>query len=237
MINCPFSACSESSAREESLIHKEMNMSELAEALANLKDEAFLSLVRKELEAGTSPMEIIAKCRVGMDIVGERYKAGDFFLSELIVSGELFKEAMALIEPHLRAQAEGEKLVKIVLGTVKGDIHNIGKDIVAVLFKGAGFDVHDLGIDVPPRTFVDQLKQTGAQILALSGLMTPSFTSMKETIDEINEAGLRNKVRVIIGGGVVTEMVLRHTGADAFTTDGVEGVEICRRFVEEFSRT
>ncbi len=208
-------------------------MSELANALANLKDEEFLGLVRKELEAGTKPLKIIAKCREGMDLVGERYRAGDFFLSELIVSGELFKEAMSLIEPRLKTGEAGEKQTKIVLGTVKGDIHNIGKDIVAVLFKGAGFEVHDLGIDVPPGAFVEKLKETGAPILGLSGLMTPSFTAMRDTVDAITEAGLRDGVKIIIGGGVVTDMVQKHAGANAFTTDGTEGVEICRRFVEE----
>jgi len=208
-------------------------MSEMADALANLKDEVFLGLVKKELEVGTEPMEIITKCREGMDLVGKRYRAGDFFLSELIVSGELFKEAMNLIEPRLKSGGEEEKQTKIVLGTVKGDIHNIGKDIVAVLFKGAGFDVHDLGIDVPPGAFVAKLKETGAPILGLSGLMTPSFSAMRDTIEAITEAGLRDSVKIIIGGGVVTEIVQKHTGADAFTTDGTEGVEKCRRFVEE----
>ena len=212
-------------------------MSELANALANLKDEIFLGLVRKELEEGTEPMKVIAKCREGMEQVGERYRTGDFFLSELIISGELFKEAMSLIEPHMKTDDDGEELVKIVLGTVKGDIHNIGKDIVAVLFKGAGFDIHDVGIDVPPSAFVEKLKETNASILGLSGLLTPSFIAMKDTVDAVTAAGLRDRVKIIIGGGVVTELVLKHAGADAFTTDGIEGVAICRRFVEEMKQS
>ena len=167
-----------------------------------------------------------------MDIVGERYKAGDYFLSELIVSGEIFKDSMKLIEPYLKANSASSG-TGIVLGTVKGDIHNIGKDIIAVLLKGAGFEVHDLGIDVKPSDFIDKLKDTGAPILGMSGLLTPSFDAMKETVEILKEAGLRDKVKVVIGGGIITELVQRHTGADAFTDDGMEGVEICRRFAQE----
>lgn len=175
-------------------------------------------------------MSILGECRKGMDIVGENYKSGEYFLSELIVSGEIFKEAMKVIEPHLQTGREGEKLTKMVLGTVKGDIHNIGKDIVAILLKAAGFEVYDLGIDVAPSAFVDKLNETGAPILGMSGLLTPSFESMKETVQAIEEAGLRDKVKIIIGGGIVTELVKRHTGADAYTDDGLEGVEMCREF-------
>ena len=207
-------------------------MSEIPTALAELNEQEAARLVKERLDAGDDPVTILDDLRRGMDIVGERYKAGDYFLSELIVSGEIFKDSMKLVEPHLKADATASA-TRIVLGTVKGDIHNIGKDIVAVLLKGAGFEVYDLGIDVPPQAFVDKLKETGASILGMSGLLTPSFDSMKETIEAIKEAGLRDKVKVVIGGGVVTELVQRHTGADAFTDDGLEGVEICRRFAQE----
>ena len=206
-------------------------MSEIPTALAELNEQEAARLVKERLDAGDDPVTILDDLRRGMDIVGERYKAGDYFLSELIVSGEIFKDSMKLVEPHLKADATASA-TRIVLGTVKGDIHNIGKDIVGVLLKGAGFEIYDLGIDVPPQAFVDKLKETGASILGMSGLLTPSFDSMKETIEAIKEAGLRDKVKVVIGGGVVTELVQRHTGADAFTDDGLEGVEICRRFAQ-----
>jgi methylmalonyl-CoA mutase cobalamin-binding domain/chain len=208
-------------------------MSEIAEALANLEEDKVNELVKKRLDAGEDPMSILDECRQGMDIVGDRYKAGDYFLSELIVSGEIFKESMNLIEPRLKAGQGSGQATKVVLGTVKGDIHNIGKDIVAILLKGAGFEVYDLGIDVPPQAFVDKLKETGANILGMSGLLTPSFDSMKETVESVKEAGLRDKVKIVVGGGIVTEIVQRHTGVDAFTNDGLEGVEICRRFAKE----
>jgi len=212
---------------------KEENMSEIAEALANLEEDKVNELVKNRLDAGEDPMSLLDECRQGMDIVGDRYKAGEYFLSELIVSGEIFKESMNLIEPRMKAGQGSEQATKVVLGTVKGDIHNIGKDIVAILLKGAGFEVYDLGIDVPPQAFVDKLKETGAPILGMSGLLTPSFDSMKETVESVKEAGLRDKVKIVVGGGIVTEIVQRHTGVDAFTNDGLEGVEICRRFAKE----
>ena len=208
-------------------------MSQLADALANLNEDEVARLVQKEFDAGVDAMSILNECRKGMDIVGERYKSGEYFLSELIVSSEIFKEAIKVIEPQLQAGREGDKPTKIVLGTVKGDIHNIGKDIVAILLKAAGFEVYDLGIDVAPGAFVDKLKETEAPILGMSGLLTPSFESMKETVQAVEAAGLRDKVKIIIGGGIVTELVKRHTGADAFTGDGLEGVEICKKFVSE----
>jgi methylmalonyl-CoA mutase cobalamin-binding domain/chain len=209
-------------------------MSQLAVALVNLKEEEVAQLVQRALEDGTDAMEVLNQCREGMDMVGERYKSGDYFLSELIVSGEIFKDAMKLIEPKLKesVNAAGDP-VKMVLATVKGDIHNIGKDIVAVLLKASGFEVHDLGIDVAPKVIVDKLVETNASILGMSGLLTPSFESMKQTIEATEEAGIRDKIKIVIGGGVVTELVQKYTGADAFTDDGIAGVDICKKFAEE----
>lgn len=206
-----------------------MTNSELADALASLNEEEVGRLVRKRIDSGVDAMSVVRELREGMDIVGERHKKGEYFLSELIVSGEMFKESMKLIEPMLKA-GKGDRGTKLVLGTVKGDIHNIGKDIVAVLLRASGFEVYDLGIDVPPSAFVNKLIETKAPILGMSGLLTPSFESMKETVKAVEAAGLRDKVKVIIGGGVVTDLVKRHAGADAFTTDAIEGVEMCKQF-------
>ena len=208
-------------------------MSELADALANLDEDGVRKLVRDKIDSGVAPMTIVNECREGMDIVGERYKEGDYFLSELIISGEIFKETMAVIEPLLKTGKSAQPVSKMVLGTVKGDIHNIGKDIVATLLTAAGFEVYDLGINVAPNIFVEKLDETGARILGLSGLLTPSFESMKETVQAVEAAGLRDKVKIIIGGGIVTEQVGKYVGADAFTNDGLEGVEMCKRFSKE----
>ncbi len=208
-------------------------MAELAEAIADLNEDEAKRLVREKIDAGVEPLSIVDECREGMDIVGGRYKDKEYFLSELIVSGEIFKEAMAVVEPLLKGGKQAESLSKMVLGTVKGDIHNIGKDIVGTLLTAAGFEVYDLGIDIAPRIFVDKLVETGAPILGMSGLLTPSFESMKETVKAVEEAGLRDKVKIIVGGGIVTEQVGKYVGADAFTSDGPEGVEICKKFARE----
>ncbi len=208
-------------------------MSELADAIVELNEDEAKRLVREKIDAGVEPLSIVDECREGMDIVGERYKNKEYFLSELIVSGEIFKEAMAVVEPLLKGGKQAESLSKMVLGTVKGDIHNIGKDIVGTLLTAAGFEVYDLGIDIAPRIFVDKLVETGAPILGMSGLLTPSFESMKETVKAVEEAGLRDKVKIIVGGGIVTEQVGKYVGADAFTSDASEGVEMCKKFARE----
>lgn len=209
-----------------------MNNSSLAQALAELRDEEVASLVRSRVEDGNDPLSIVEELRGGMNTVGERFRAGTYFLSELILSGEIFKQSMTLVEPLLKADGNAKKPVKLVLGTAKGDIHDIGKDIVAVMLRAAGFEVHDVGIDAPPAAFVDKLRETGASVLGMSGLLTPTFPYMKETVDAVKEAGLRDNVKIIIGGGIVTEQVCQYVGADAWTTDAVEGVRICKAFEE-----
>ena len=206
-------------------------MSDLANAIADLKEDEVKKIVQDRIAAGTDPLSIVDECRKGMEIVGDRYKNKEYFLGELIMSGEIFKDAMSVIEPRLKAGQAGKPLAKMVLGTAKGDIHNIGKDIAATLLKAAGFEVYDVGIDVPPDVFVQKIKETGAPILGISGLLTPSFESMKQTVQALEAAGLRDRVKVIIGGGIVTELVRKYVGADAFTDDAPEGVEICRKFV------
>lgn len=206
-------------------------MSDLANAIADLKEEEVKKIVQDRIDTGANPMSIVDECRKGMEIVGERYKNKEYFLGELIMSGEIFKDAMSVVEPKLKAGQSGKPLAKLVLGTAKGDIHNIGKDIAGTLLKAAGFEVYDVGIDVPPDVFVQKVKETGAPILGISGLLTPSFESMKQTVQALEAEGLRNKVKVIIGGGIVTEVVRKYVGADAFTDDAPEGVEICKKFV------
>jgi len=205
-------------------------MSELADAIAELNEDEAKRRVREKIDTGVEPMSIVDECRQG---VGERYKSKDYFLSELIVSGEIFKEAMAVVEPLLKGGKQAEPLSKMVLGTVKGDIHNIGKDIVGTLLTAAGFEVYDLGIDIAPSVFTDKLVETGAPILGMSGLLTPSFESMKETVKAVEEAGLRDKVKIIVGGGIMTEQVGKYVGADACTNDASEGVEMCKKFARE----
>ncbi len=204
-------------------------MSELANAIADLKEDEVKKIVQDKIASGTNPMSIVDECRQGMEIVGKRYKDKEYFLGELIMSGEIFKEAMAVVEPKLKAGQSKKPVAKMVLGTAKGDIHSIGKDIVAMLLNAAGFEIYDVGVDAAPEVFINKLKETGAPILGISGLLTPSFESMKQTVQALEAAGLRKKVKVIIGGGIVTEVVRKYVGADAFTDDAPEGVELCKK--------
>jgi len=202
----------------------------LATMLAELKEDETLAEIRKALDGGTDPLALVEGLREGMSLVGRRFEEKEYFLSELIMSAEIFKEAIVLIEPHLKA-GEGATKGKVVIGTVKGDIHDIGKNIVATLLRCEGYDVYDVGVDVPPETFVDKLKETGAGLLGLSGLLTLAFDSMKETVDSLTEAGLRDEVKVIIGGGPVNEKVVEFTGADAYGVDAAQAVKLANEYL------
>ena len=206
-------------------------MSELAVAIAELREDEVNRIVRQRIEAGVDPLALVEECREGMRLVGERHRTGDYFLGELMMSGEIFKNAMGFIEPLLKADRPVRPLARMVLGTAKGDIHNIGKDIAAMLLRAAGFEVFDAGIDVPPEVFVQKVRETGSTILGISGLLTTSFESMKQTVQALETAGLRGTVKVIVGGGIVNQMVQKYVGADACTDDAPEGIEICKRFV------
>lgn len=204
---------------------------ELVRALADLEEEAALEMVRKRLEAGEDPLSIMEDARKAMEIVGQRFSDGEYFIPELVFSGEILKEITGLIKPRLAASAEQKRLGEVVLGTVAGDIHDIGKDIVGFMLDVNGFEVHDLGVDVPPQRFVEKLRETGSTILGLSGFLTLAFDSMKQTVQAVEEAGLRDRVKIMIGGGQVSEEVRAYTGADAFGKDAVEGVALAKRFV------
>lgn len=202
----------------------------IAAMLAELREEEVLEAVRTALDTGTDPLSLVEGLREGMSEVGRRFEAKEYFLSELIMSAEIFKESIALIEPRLQAGAGGDKGA-VVIGTVKGDIHDIGKNIVATLLRCEGYEVHDLGVDVPPQSFVGKIKETGAGLLALSGLLTLAFDSMKETVESLTEAGMREKVKVIIGGGPVNEKVVEYAGADAFGVDAAQAVKLAERYL------
>lgn len=211
-------------------------MSELVDAIANIKEDEVLRMVRHRLEVGEEPIALLEECRAGMGIVGERFEKGEYFLGELIMSGEIFKQAMSFIEPKLTGDVRSETIGQVIMGTVKGDIHSIGKDIVTGLLRMSGFEVLDLGVDVAPEAFVEKLLESGAPILGMSALITPSFESMKNTVTAIEKRDIRDRVKVIIGGGIVIEQVKRYVGADAFTRDGAEGVKICKEFIRKANK-
>jgi 5-methyltetrahydrofolate--homocysteine methyltransferase len=200
----------------------------IATLIAEVDEDGTLAAVRRALDGGTDPLVVVEALREGMSVVGERFEARDYFLPDLILSGDLFYQAIALIEPHLKG-AGGPSKGSVVIGTVQGDVHDIGKNIVATMLRCAGYDVHDLGVDVPPSAFVDKARETGANLVALSGLLTLAFDSMKSTVEAFAEAGLRDSVKLIIGGGPVNEKVLEYCGADAYGRDPSEAVRLAER--------
>jgi 5-methyltetrahydrofolate--homocysteine methyltransferase len=204
---------------------------ELTNLLADLKEKESLNNVQDRLKASEDPLKILGEAQRGMAIVGERFASGEYFIPDLIYSGEILRQISALVKPHLSGGSiQTKKLNKIVLGTVAGDIHDIGKDIVAFMLDINGFEVYDLGIDVPAEKFVAKVNETGASIVALSGFLTLAYDSMKNTIEAIKQAGLRDKVQVMIGGGQITEEVMKYTGADAFGKDAMVGVALAKKW-------
>ena len=208
-------------------------MSALTTAMADIEDEEVIQLVEKQLAEGKDPSHILGDLKKGMDIVGQRFSDNEYFLVELAMSAEIFQQALDILEPTLvSTQKEGES-AKVVIGTVAGDIHYIGKNLVVAFLKSNGFDVYDLGEDVPPDKFVEKLKETGAKVLALSGLISITHDVMKQTIEALVEVGMRNNVKVMIGGGGIDQRVVDYTGADAFGKDAMSSVDIARNFIEE----
>ncbi|MCL5951566.1 MAG: cobalamin-dependent protein [Chloroflexi bacterium] len=191
-----------------------------------------LNLVKEQLDHGVDPLAILASCREGMAAVGRRCEAGEYFVSELIMAGELLKEASRLLNPHIKTDGDRGR-GKVVIGTVKGDIHDIGKDIVVNLLNATGYEVIDLGVDVPVDRFVEAVRVSGTAVVGLSCLLTVSFDAMRATVDELKNAGLRSKVKVMIGGGPIAEQVRQHVGADAFGADAQAAVSCCNRWMQE----
>jgi methylmalonyl-CoA mutase cobalamin-binding domain/chain len=211
-----------------------MNMAkELVELVSNLKEEEALKFVRKKLEEGGDPLEIMADTREGLKIVGDRFSCGNYFIPELVFSGEIVKQVTKVVEPYLKG-GKGEqrnRKGKVIIGTVKGDIHDIGKNMVVFMLDASGYEVLDIGIDVPPEKFVQVIKETGSKVVGLSGFLTLAFDSMKETIEAFKKAGLRDKVKVMIGGGQIDEQIKTHTGADAFGLDAMAAVKLADQWI------
>ncbi len=204
-------------------------MDEVAQALRDLNEKKVYELVEERINRGVAAVEIVKACNEGMIAVGEKFSTGDYFISQLIFSAEILKQVMKRLEPLLQGTAGGPSAGKVVIGTVKGDIHDIGKNLVATLLRGAGFEVVDLGVDVPAERFIAALKETGAKILGLSDLLNFTYPEMKHVVERVFEAGLGDKVKIIIGGAPCNEQVRQFTGADYYAVDAVAGVSMCRQ--------
>ena len=203
---------------------------DLVKTLADLKEQEIIKIVEDRLNAKEDPLTILEDARKGMEIVGKRFATGEYFIPDLVYSGEILKSVSELVKPKLSKGQEAKKLGRIVFGTVAGDIHDIGKDIVVFMLDVNGFEVYDLGVDVPAQKFVEKIKESEAPIVGLSGFLTLAFDSMKQTMEAIRGAGLRDKVKVMIGGGQVTEEVRKYTGADAYGKDAMAGVSLAKKW-------
>lgn len=204
---------------------------DLTNSLADLKEDEVIAIVRERLDKNDDPLKILNEAGNGMEIVGKRFADSKYFIPDLVYSGEILKKINELVKPKLTGGGEVKKGGKVIVGTVAGDIHDIGKDIVVFMLDVSGFEVNDLGIDVPVQKFVDAIKETNAPVVGMSGFLTLAFDSMKQTVDAIKEAGLRDKVKVMIGGGQITDEVVNYTGADAFGKDAMAGVTLAKKWI------
>jgi len=204
---------------------------DLVSTLADLKEKEALKIVEDRMGAGEEPLKILDDARRAMEIVGKRFANSEYFIPDLVYSGEILKEITDMVKPKLSKAAEAKRLGKVVFGTVAGDIHDIGKDIVVFMLDVSGFEVYDLGVDVPAQKFVEKIKASGAPIVGLSGFLTLAFDSMKQTVEAIKAAGLRDKVKIMIGGGQISEEVRKYTGADAYGKDAMAGVSLAKKWV------
>jgi corrinoid protein of di/trimethylamine methyltransferase len=204
---------------------------EVSAALASLDEVLVEELVVKALEAGCPPLEVVERgMRPGMEEVGRRFERGEYFLPELIVAADIFQGVLSRrVLPLL--PRESRVLGRVVIGTVRGDIHDIGKNLVAAMLRASGFEVIDLGVDVPPERFVEAVREHKPDILGMSALLTTTMLEMRNVIDALRAAGLRDKVKVIVGGAPVTEEYAREIGADAYARDAVEAVKKCAELV------
>ncbi len=204
---------------------------QLTNAVAELKEDEAIQMVKDMIAKGEDANMIFNSARKGMEVVGKRFADGEYFLPELIYSGEIFKAISEIVKPAMTAEAGGKKIGKVLVGTVAGDIHDIGKDIVVFMLDISGFEVYDLGVDVPVQAFVDKIKETGASIVALSGFLTLAFDAMKDTVDAIVAAGLRDKVKIMIGGGQIDDEIKKYAGADAYGRDAMTAVALAKEWI------
>lgn len=204
----------------------------LVNAIINLVEDEAARLTIQQLDEGVDPLDILSDCREAMTIIGQRFEREEAFLPELMMAGEILKAISDLVKPKMSAGPKQEHLGKVVIGTVQGDIHDIAKDIVVFMLEINGFEVYDLGVDVPPQVLVDKVVEVGASILGLSGFLTLAFDPMKDTVQALEQAGLRDKVKVMIGGGQIDDYACEYSGADAWGPDAVSAVRLAKQWVD-----
>lgn len=198
---------------------------ELATALINGKAPVVKELTEKALAEGESPQDVLNKGLVaGMTVVGEKFKNNEFYVPEVLIAARAMKSGMEVLRPKL-VDAGVEPVAKVAIGTVRGDLHDIGKNLVAMMMEGAGFEIIDLGVDVKPEQFVETVKEKNASLVCLSALLTTTMPAMKDTIEALQVAGLRDKVNVMVGGAPVTQNYADEIGADGYAPDAASAVD------------
>jgi 5-methyltetrahydrofolate--homocysteine methyltransferase len=202
---------------------------ELIDAITEMREEDALAITNQMLEDGADPLDVLEACRNAMEVIGDRFEAGECFIPELILAGEMLTQISDVIKPRLQEEAAQETLGKVIMGTVEGDIHDIAKDIVVFMLEINGFEVTDLGVDVSPASFVEAVQDTGANIVGLSGFLTLAYDPMKDTVAAMKDAGLGN-VKIMIGGGQIDEQIREFTGADAYGRDAMTAVALAKEW-------
>jgi corrinoid protein of di/trimethylamine methyltransferase len=204
----------------------------LQQTIIDFDDEAIQGLTREALAAGLEPQEIIlGGLAPGLEEVGRLYSEGEYFIPELVMCGNTMRGAMEILDPLIESQGAGKRLGKIIIGTVEGDLHDIGKDLVSSMLRGSGFEMHDLGVNVPAQVFVEQTAKLRPDILALSALLLSTRVAMRDVIDALIEAGLRDSVKVIVGGAPITQEFADKIGADGYGEDAVQAAHLARRLM------
>ncbi|UWG98018.1 cobalamin-dependent protein [Dehalobacter sp. DCM] len=206
----------------------------LTDAVGDLDEDALMNMLNNFVASHPSPEEgqaVVAACQLGMAKVGDLFESGEYFVGDLIFAGELLTQSIEILKPVIGG-GNTAKVGKIVVGTVEGDLHDIGKNIFRSMCEAAGFEVIDLGIDQSPSAFVQKVKEVRPDVVGMSGVLTLALDSMKKTVEDLTTAGVRDSVKIIIGGNPVTQEACKQIGADAFTTNAAEGVKICQAWVQ-----
>lgn len=209
------------------------NDQQLVHLVADLEEQAVLDIVRQRIDSGDDLMQILEECNEGMQVVGKRYEQGEYFIAALIMSGEIFREVVEMIQPLLVKQADKKSSGRILVGTVSGDIHDIGKNMLGMLLTCYGFEVIDLGVDVPPTEFASKAIASQPDIVGLSGLITASFEMMKETVSVLRAEAAQHELSfpILIGGGMIDDQVCQYVGADYWLRDAMAGVRLCQNLL------
>jgi 5-methyltetrahydrofolate--homocysteine methyltransferase len=203
----------------------------LVTLMSDLNEDETIALVKDLIAQGTDPMSILDDARLAMETVGKRFEKCEYFIPDLMMAGEILKGISDIVKPLLTGGQAAQKKGKVLIGTVAGDIHDIGKDIVTFMLDVSGYDVMDIGIDVPVDTFVQKIKDFGPQVVGLSGFLTLAFDSMKKTVEALEAAGIRQNMKIMIGGGQMDDEIKKYVKADAYGKDAIAAVNLCREWM------